>query len=101
MGYLKTDFERERGERKETRRGDARKMRELGADLIPTELPDYPVGSISFLIHRRGGAFDELTRSGEDDWLKQQDQRSWAEYVCKKRFIPAVEYLRAQRIRHL
>jgi len=102
IGYLKTDFEKERGERKEHDEATLDKMRELGADLIPVELPDYPVGSISFLLSTEGAAaFDELTRSGEDDWLKQQASGSWPNTFRKKRFIPAVEYLRAQRIRYL
>jgi Asp-tRNA(Asn)/Glu-tRNA(Gln) amidotransferase A subunit family amidase len=102
IGYLKADFEKERGERKEHDEATLNKLRELGADLIPTELPDYPVGSISFLLSTEGAAaFDELTRSGEDDWLKQQASGSWPNTFRKKRFIPAVEYLRAQRIRYL
>ena len=102
LGYLKADFEREMGERKEHDEATLDKMRELGADLIPVELPDYPVGSISFLLSTEGAAaFDELTRSGEDDWLKQQASGSWPNTFRKKRFIPAVEYLRAQRIRYL
>jgi len=102
IGCLKADFEKERGERKEHDEATLDKMRELGADLIPTELPDYPVGSISFLLSTEGAAaFDELTRSGEDDWMKQQASGSWPNTFRKKRFIPAVEYLRAQRIRYL
>ncbi len=102
LGYLKADFEREKGERKEHDEATLKQMRELGGDLIPVELPDYPVGSISFLLSTEGAAaFDELTRSGEDDWLKQQASGSWPNTFRKKRFIPAVEYLRAQRIRYL
>jgi len=102
VGYLKADFEKEKGERKENDEATLKKMRELGADLIPLELPDYPVGSISFLLSTEGAAaFDELTRSGQDDWLKQQAGGSWPNTFRKKRFVPAVEYLRAQRIRYL
>ena len=46
-------------------------------------------------------AFDELTRSGQEDWLRQQSAGSWPNTFRKKRFVPAVEYLRAQRIRYL
>ena len=102
IGYLKVDFEKEKGERKEHDEATLDKMRELGADLIPMELPDYPVGRISFLLSTEGAtAFDELTRSGKDDWLKQQASGSWPNTFRKKRFIPAVEYLCAQRIRYL
>jgi Asp-tRNA(Asn)/Glu-tRNA(Gln) amidotransferase A subunit family amidase len=102
IGYLKTDFEKERGERKENSQGTLDKMKALGAQLIPIELPDYPVGSISFLLSTEGAAaFDDLTRSGQDDSLKQQESGAWPNSFRKKRFVPAVEYIQAQRIRYL
>jgi len=50
IGYLRGDFEKERGERKENDEATLQRMRELGADLIPIELPDYPINNISFLL---------------------------------------------------
>ena len=37
-------------------------------------------------------AFDELTRSGQDDLLKQQDRGAWPNTFRVKRLVPAVEY---------
>ena len=77
-------------------------MRELGAELIPLELPDYPVNRISFVLSTEAAAaFDDLTRSGRDDWLKQQESGSWPNTFRERRFVPAVEYLQAQRVRFL
>lgn len=102
IGYLKTDFEKQKGERQENDDATLRKVRELGADLIPTEFPAYPLGNISFLLSTEGAAaFDELTRSGQEDWLKQQESGAWPDTFRKRCFVPAVEYLRAQRIRWL
>jgi Asp-tRNA(Asn)/Glu-tRNA(Gln) amidotransferase A subunit family amidase len=102
VGFLKNDFEKEKDERKENDDGTLAKLRELGVDLIPVELPKYPLGKISFLLSTEGAAaFDELTLDGKDDWLKQQSDWSWPNTFRKKRFVPAVEYLRAQRIRYL
>ena len=102
IGYLKSDFASEKGERKENDEATLAKLRGLGADLIPVTLPDYPLGSISFLLSTEGAAgFDELTRSNRDDWLKQQEAGSWPNTFRKRRFVPAVEYLQAQRIRWL
>jgi Asp-tRNA(Asn)/Glu-tRNA(Gln) amidotransferase A subunit family amidase len=102
VGYLKEDFEKEKGERKENDEAALQKMRELGAELIPIVLPDYPVGNIRFVLSTEGAAaFDELTRSGRDALLKQQDSGSWPNTFRERRFIPAVEYLQAQRIRYL
>lgn len=102
VGYLKKDFANERDERKANDEETIAKMRELGAELIPVESPEYPLNSISFLLSTEGAAaFDELTLSNQDDWLKQQASGSWPNTFRKRRFVPAVEYLRAQRIRWL
>jgi len=102
IGFLQTDFEKEKGERKENDEATLAKLRELDLKLIPMELPKYPLGNISFLLSTEGAAaLDELTLSNQDDWLKQQFAGSWPNTFRKRRFIPAVEYLRAQRIRYL
>ena len=38
---------------------------------------------------------------GQDDLLKQQERGSWPNTFRRRRFVPAVEYLQAQRIRYL
>jgi Asp-tRNA(Asn)/Glu-tRNA(Gln) amidotransferase A subunit family amidase len=102
IGVLKTDFEKEKGERKEIDEVALEKIRSLGVDLIPIELPDYPVGNLSFVLSTEGAAaFDELTRSGRDDELKQQEAGAWPNTFRRRRFVPAVEYIQAQRIRYL
>lgn len=102
IGFLEKDFGRERGDRKDNNDAALKKIRELGIELVPVELPNYPVDNISFLLSTEGAAaFDDLTRSGSDDLLKQQDRGSWPNTFRRKRFIPAVEYLQAQRIRYL
>jgi Asp-tRNA(Asn)/Glu-tRNA(Gln) amidotransferase A subunit family amidase len=42
-----------------------------------------------------------LTREHLDDQMKRQERASWPNVFREARFIPAVEYLRAQRIRWL
>ena len=44
-------------------------------------------------------AFDELTRQNQDDRLVQQDAGSWPNTFRSARFITAVDYLQAGRIR--
>ena len=102
IGYLEKDFAKEKGERKENNDASLSKFREVGINLIAVELPAYPVSSISFLLSTEGAAaFDELTLSGDDDLLRQQDGGSWPNTFRRRRLVPAVEYLRAQRIRYL
>ena len=45
--------------------------------------------------------FDDLVRSGDVDQMVQQSQRSRANSLRQSRFIPAVEYLQANRYRRL
>jgi Asp-tRNA(Asn)/Glu-tRNA(Gln) amidotransferase A subunit family amidase len=102
IGYVKGDFEKEKGERKEHDEVTLQKMRDLGANLIPVELPNYSLEQISYVLSTEAAAaFDDLTRSCRDDWLKQQESGSWPNTFRERRFVPAVEYLQAQRIRFL
>jgi Asp-tRNA(Asn)/Glu-tRNA(Gln) amidotransferase A subunit family amidase len=102
IGFLKKDLEKETGERKQNDEAALDCVRRLGAELIPIELPEYPVSNISFLLSTEGAtAFEDLTRGGSDDLLKQQDRGSWPNTFRRRRFVPAVEYLQAQRIRYL
>ncbi|MCG3120677.1 MAG: Glutamyl-tRNA(Gln) amidotransferase subunit A [bacterium] len=78
------------------------KLRELGAQLTPIELPDYPVNDISFILSAEAAAaFDELTRSGRDDLMVRQIRNAWPNAFRAARFIPAVEYIQANRVRYL
>jgi Asp-tRNA(Asn)/Glu-tRNA(Gln) amidotransferase A subunit family amidase len=46
-------------------------------------------------------AFDELTRSGRDKLLTEQGPGDWPNSFRTSRFIPAVEYVQANRARFL
>jgi Asp-tRNA(Asn)/Glu-tRNA(Gln) amidotransferase A subunit family amidase len=46
-------------------------------------------------------AFDDLTRSGRDDLLVRQIRNAWPNVLRQGQLIPAVEYIRANRIRTL
>jgi Asp-tRNA(Asn)/Glu-tRNA(Gln) amidotransferase A subunit family amidase len=74
----------------------------LGVDLVPIELPDYPVGDMTFVLSAEAAsAFDELTRSNRDDELVRQERRAWPNVFRAARMIPAAEYVRANRLRTL
>jgi Asp-tRNA(Asn)/Glu-tRNA(Gln) amidotransferase A subunit family amidase len=78
-------------------------LREIGFKLVPITLPhDYPVDSLRFLLQAEAAAaFDELTRSGRDKLLKRQDANAWPTVFHRAQLTPAVEYIRANRIRTL
>ena len=77
-------------------------FRRVGANLEPVDLPDFPAGAIDFVLSAEAAAaFDDLTRSRGIDQLTSQDPDAWPNMFRTSRFIPAVEYIRAQRARTL
>jgi len=99
IGYLKNDFDKDYVFHKNDSLSLS-KLRELGAELIPIELPEVDVNSLSFILSAEAGAaFDELTRSNRDDLLVRQIKNAWPNTFRSARFIPAVEYINANRIR--
>jgi Asp-tRNA(Asn)/Glu-tRNA(Gln) amidotransferase A subunit family amidase len=116
VGYLADQFEEDRTVEieDEAARASAREwqehdrrslemLEELGWDLVPLELPDeIPIGSLAFILTAEAAtAFDSLTRSGRDDELVRQIENAWPNVFRQGQMIPAVEYLRANRIRRL
>jgi Asp-tRNA(Asn)/Glu-tRNA(Gln) amidotransferase A subunit family amidase len=76
------------------------KLRSMGAELIPVEFPKFPYGEmIIILLSEAAAAFDDLTRSGKDKLLTQQSKDDWPNQFRSARFIPAVEYIQANRAR--
>ena len=77
-------------------------LRAAGAKLEPIELPDFPTDAINFILAAEAAAaFDDLTRSKGIDQLTEQGPAAWPNTFRTSRFIPAVEYIRAQRARTL
>ena len=78
------------------------KLKEMGVNLIPVELPKYPYQSmVTMLTAEAAAAFDELTRTGRDKLLTAQKPFDWPNSFRSARFIPAVEYIQASRARRL
>lgn len=101
IAYLKNDFER-KYPNKSMDSLSLVVLKKLGAELIPLELPDLPSNDISFLLGvEAAAAFDELTRSGKDDLMVRQTKNAWPNAFRSARFIPAVEYIQANRHRTL
>jgi Asp-tRNA(Asn)/Glu-tRNA(Gln) amidotransferase A subunit family amidase len=74
---------------------------ELGVDPVPVELPDdLPLGALRLILNAEAAAaFDALTRGPDDDELVRQTRGSWPNLFRTARFIPAVEYIQANRAR--
>jgi Asp-tRNA(Asn)/Glu-tRNA(Gln) amidotransferase A subunit family amidase len=101
VGYLKNDFDGKYGF-KQNDEAALEALRKAGVELVPIELPDLPARALTLTISVEGAAaFDELTRSGRDSLLVAQHKNAWPNYFRAARFVPAVEYLQAQRVRTL
>ncbi len=101
VGYLKSAFERDYANKENDRR-TLDVLRELGVELVAIELPEFPVYPLSFILSAEAAAaFDELTRSNRDDLLVRQIKNAWPNVFRAARFIPAVEYIQANRLRYL
>ncbi len=77
--------------------------KKLGADVKAVDFPDslmYPVNLVDpILSAESAAAFDELTRSNQDDLIRRQDKNFWPNGFRVSRLIPAVEYINANRHR--
>jgi Asp-tRNA(Asn)/Glu-tRNA(Gln) amidotransferase A subunit family amidase len=78
------------------------KLRSMGVNLIPLELPHLPWGAMTPLLEAEAAAaFDELTMTGRDKLLTRQGPEDWPNDFRVARFYPAVEYIQANRARSL
>ena len=116
IGYLVGLFEEDRGKdaEKEEEKARAREwqefdlrtlevLRKLGVNLVPIKLSDkIPVSALSLILTAEAAtAFDELVRTRKTDQLVRQVELAWPNVFRQGELIPAVEYIRANRIRTL
>ena len=102
LGYLKSEFENADSVSQPFLQAALDNFSEMGYELIPIELPDLPVWDLSIILGAEAAAaFDALTRSNDDDLLVRQIKNAWPNEFRTSRFIPAVEYINANRIRYL
>jgi Asp-tRNA(Asn)/Glu-tRNA(Gln) amidotransferase A subunit family amidase len=103
VGFLESLF----GKEDENRVNDSislSEFRKMGITLTPVVLPDsatIPVKSLALiLVAEAAAAFDDLTRTNKDDILNLQDKNAWPNIFRAAQFIPAVQYIQANRLRY-
>src|SRR5688500_3180401 len=112
IGYIKTEFdgvqpttEAQRPvfeQRRAMYNAALEALKKAGANLQPIELPKFSTASLRIiLVAEAATAFDDLTRDGRVNQLSGQNAGDWPNTFRVSRFIPAVEYIRAQRARTL
>lgn len=78
------------------------RLRAMGVTLTPCELPEFHFSALlNILGAEAAAAFDELTLSGRDALLAGQKSYDWPNEFRTARFLPAVDYIQAQRARTL
>jgi Asp-tRNA(Asn)/Glu-tRNA(Gln) amidotransferase A subunit family amidase len=116
IGFVEELFEEERGRNAKSEEEKARAaewrhfdrrsldlLRQLGARLVPVKLPSKtPVGPLSLILTAEAAtAFDALVLDGRVKTMVRQTADAWPNVFRQGRLIPAVDYLRAQRVRSL
>ena len=75
-------------------------VRRLGMAPVEVSLPDWPYGSLNtILFAEAAAAFEELTLSGGLDQLEMQVPDAWPNTFRQSRFLSAVDYVQADRLR--
>jgi Asp-tRNA(Asn)/Glu-tRNA(Gln) amidotransferase A subunit family amidase len=114
IGYLKTEFEGgnfqptndQQRQQQEARRAVYKTaleaLEKAGAKMVPIEMPKFSTQSLRYILSAEAAtAFDDITRDGRVNQLSGQSPGDWPNTFRTSRFIPAVEYIRAQRARTL
>jgi Asp-tRNA(Asn)/Glu-tRNA(Gln) amidotransferase A subunit family amidase len=103
IGYLKMEFDQQQdAERKAIYQQALDALKATGANLQPIEMPKFSVAALRIiLVAEAATAFDDITRDGRVNQLSGQEPGDWPNTFRSSRFIPAVEYIRAQRARRL
>jgi Asp-tRNA(Asn)/Glu-tRNA(Gln) amidotransferase A subunit family amidase len=72
----------------------------LGMTPTPIELPNWPYDSLNVMLFAEAAAaFEELTLSGKADQLRAQVPDAWPNLFREARFLSAVDFVQADRMR--
>ncbi|HEV7992651.1 MAG TPA: amidase [Gemmatimonadaceae bacterium] len=75
-------------------------LAKLGMTPTPITLPNWPYDSMNVVLFAEAAAaFEELTLSGQADQLKVQVPDAWPNLFREARFLSAVDFVQADRLR--
>ena len=103
IGYAKELFDADTTKSGTNNSETIKLLIQLGAELTSMKLPDQvPYEVFDIILRAEAGAyFDELVRSHRERELSEQNPESRANSLRQSRFIPAAEYLQANRHRKI
>jgi Asp-tRNA(Asn)/Glu-tRNA(Gln) amidotransferase A subunit family amidase len=74
--------------------------KKLGMQLVPVSLPDWPYQSLNtVLFAEAAAAFEEITLDNRADQLREQTPDAWPNLFREARFLSAVDFVQADRLR--
>jgi Asp-tRNA(Asn)/Glu-tRNA(Gln) amidotransferase A subunit family amidase len=74
----------------------------LGLHTVEVALPDWPYDDLNtILLAEAAASFEELTLSRKGDQLRMQTLDAWPNTFRQARFLSAVDYVQADRLRRL
>jgi Asp-tRNA(Asn)/Glu-tRNA(Gln) amidotransferase A subunit family amidase len=77
-------------------------LEELGMKLVPVTLPDWPYSSIQVILFAESAAaFEAETLDHRIDQLRMQVPDAWPNTFRQSRFLSAVDYVQADRMRRM
>jgi Asp-tRNA(Asn)/Glu-tRNA(Gln) amidotransferase A subunit family amidase len=72
----------------------------VGFELVEVSIPDWPYDSLNLILFAEGAAaFEDLTLSGGLRELKEQVPDAWPNLFRQARFLSAVDFVQADRMR--
>jgi Asp-tRNA(Asn)/Glu-tRNA(Gln) amidotransferase A subunit family amidase len=75
-------------------------VRKLGMHLVEVTLPDWPYDSLQLILFAEAAAaFEEITLNHAVDQLKAQVPDAWPNSFRQARFLSAVDFVQADRLR--
>jgi Asp-tRNA(Asn)/Glu-tRNA(Gln) amidotransferase A subunit family amidase len=75
-------------------------IKKIGMVPVGVELPDWPYDSLNVILFAEGAAaFEEITLNHQLDQLKVQVPDAWPNIFRQSRFLSAVDFVQADRLR--
>jgi len=75
-------------------------VKKLGMVPVEVQIPNWPYGCLNLILFAEGAAaFEELTLSGGLNQLKAQVPDAWPNIFREARFLSAVDFVQADRLR--
>ncbi len=100
IGYAPVDFERVAPDAKPAFAAALAAVKSLGVKLKEVEIPDFPYGAMveTIIGAEAASIFEDIIRDGRIEQMADRDQAASLKAAIE---IPAVDYLKAMRIRSL